>query len=103
MKLKSKSLFLFLIVFLLLSQFAVLQFGFVPIVKAQESSGSFGNPSLPDWKNISVVVAGDGKSFTLDNADNLTSLLDRQRPGIERNDRQAGSRQFPGAPRTLRG
>jgi hypothetical protein len=48
-------------------------FEFVPSVKAQEPQQNvFGNPSLPSWKNITVTVAGDGKSFTLDNADNLT-------------------------------
>jgi hypothetical protein len=42
-------------------------------VKAQETQQNvFGNPSLPSWKNITVTVAGDGKSFTVDNADNLT-------------------------------
>lgn len=73
----SRTLTVFLIVFLLLaSQLSVLQFGFVLIVKAQESQNTFGNPSLPDWRNISVVVAGDGKSFTLDNADNLTWIFE---------------------------
>lgn len=43
----------------------------VPNTKAQESN-VFGNPTLPDWQNITVTVAGDGKSFTVDNADNLT-------------------------------
>jgi hypothetical protein len=48
-------------------------FEFVPNVKAQETQQNvFGNPSLPSWKNITVTVAGDGKSFTVDNADNLT-------------------------------
>jgi hypothetical protein len=44
-----------------------------PTVKVQEPQQNvFGNPSLPSWKNITVSAAGDGKSFTLDNADNLT-------------------------------
>jgi len=45
----------------------------IPIAEAQvDEQHVFGNDALPDWKNITVTVAGDGKSFTLDNADNLT-------------------------------
>lgn len=44
----------------------------VPQVKAQTQTKVFGNPSLPDWRNISVIIATDNKSFTIDNADNLT-------------------------------
>jgi len=44
-----------------------------PTVKVQEPQQNvFGNPSLPSWKNITVTAAGDGKSLTLDNANNLT-------------------------------
>ena len=40
---------------------------------AQDSESMvFGNPTLPNWQNITVTVATDGKSFTIDNADNLT-------------------------------
>ena len=47
-----------------------------PTMKVQEPQQNvFGNPSLPSWKNITVAVAGDGKSFTLDNADNLTWIF----------------------------
>ena len=69
---RHKKCFALLVLFLVLvSELAV--FEFVPSVKAQEPQQRvFGNPSLPDWKNITVTVAGDGKSFTLDNADNLS-------------------------------
>jgi hypothetical protein len=64
-----QKLFLFCFVLLLLVNIFIPN----PTVKGQEPEQHvFGNPSLPSWKNITVTVAGDGKSFTLDNADNLT-------------------------------
>jgi len=71
MKFKPLFLCVFLIVTLVLTSGVP-----IPVVKAQEPSESefpvLGNPSLPDWKNVTVTVAADGKSFTVDNADNLT-------------------------------
>jgi hypothetical protein len=64
-----QKLFLFLLIALLSLDIFIPN----PTVKGQEPEQNiFGNPSLPSWKNITVTVAGDGKSFTLDNADNLT-------------------------------
>jgi len=66
-----KSISLLFLTVLLVSQLTVFQF--IPLVKTQETQQNvFGNPSLPSWKNITVTVAGDGKSFTVDNTDNLT-------------------------------
>lgn len=47
----------------------------IPKVKAEEPN-VFGNPTLPNWQNITVTVASDGKSFTIDNADNLTWIFE---------------------------
>jgi len=41
-------------------------------VYAQEEPQIFGNSQLPDSQNITVTVAGDGKSFTVDTKNNLT-------------------------------
>jgi hypothetical protein len=71
---KRRALLLFAATLLLLSPFlSVSSVSSPSIVKGQEPQQRvFGNPSLPSWKNVTVTVAGDGKSFTLDNADNLT-------------------------------
>lgn len=58
---------LVLIFLLLFSQLGFLfSFSLVPSVKAQES-GVFGNPSLPDWQNVTVTE--DSDFVVVDNAD----------------------------------